>query len=429
MLKNTFLYSFLMATTILSNSGIASLIEEQKEGNPQSCMTIVSSPEEQAAINKAQIKASEDIGAFLGACVPQMRHLMTWIKGSNAESSPSLTIQSMITSSTQDPESIIANFKQSVQDTINKLVQNGLYLTENHTAELNIKKMGDLSAHSILASLLARIYEIELSLEKAFPPFAPHTLELSPYYKLHKTFQKEKSSLEKLQQEREIYDFPQETSLSPKDPLAGLISELEKKFQNAQNGLKRLTVVLSTDVMQDFSSPEPEESSDLLISPRSNSSPQRSLPAEPLSPRTIGSPRIASQDQDSVISTSSTPGSVLKRSRSKSAMSSSTSSIASSSAPSSPNLPVKAKKIGRSESIGMQLIAPKALQQSPKFASRAESISSSDLEERSDSPNKKSKSGIFKSLKQSFTKKRNSSEESSSSPSGNTLSSSPPQGK
>jgi len=401
-----------MTTTILKGSVVASSIEEQKQDYPQTHTTTNLSKEEQANTKKAQIKASEDIGAFLGACVPQMRHLMTWIKGSSPESTHFLPVQAMLVSSSQDPETVIANFKYNVQDTINKLVEDGLYLTKNYTTELNIKKMGDLSAHSILASLLARIYEIELSLEKAFPPYTSHMQELSPYYKLHQTFLKEKNGLEKLQQKQEIKDLQQATSSSLKDPLARLMVELEQKFQKAQNGLKRLTVALPQEGIPNFSSLESKESTISIVSPRGNISPSTILRSK-ASPPNNGRLQFFKSAEEGTAQLSSTTQEktdiVVKRGRSKSATSSSISSINVSSTHSSPNL----KKAGRSESIGMQLITPEELQKSPKFASRAEEASSSSNTPVQSTSPRKGKSKIFKNLKSSFTKKGGSTEENS----------------
>lgn len=392
MYKPSFFCSFLVTTTLLSMPAIATNADEDFLELPKQ--------DKSQSIKKAEIKASEDIGAFLGACVPQMRLLKEWVMPplSKTNQSQPLSVQSMIISSQEDHDAKIALFKESAASTIKELAHDGLALMDGYSTELTAKKMGGLSAYEMLATLFARIYETELFLKEISPSYSPHE-QLKGYFTFHQTRQKEKEGMQKLQQAQQIQHSHQEQKFIT------MRDELEEKFQLARKKVAeyhRLTVKLPNGAL-DFSAFTTEEPSSPLLSPRSSDSisPPKPTPS-PSSP------------QDSVVQrgrakTTSSPRIMTGSPKSKSP----TEEFRTGSTPSLQSEKKNPSKEKRPESMGEKLppvVSRVDLQESPRFrtlSTATSSVETSSVEKSSESP-KKGRS-LLGSLKRSLSGKKNSS--------------------
>lgn len=405
--KLSFFWSLLATTTLLSISANATNIDEDILKLPHQ--------EKSQAVKKAEIKASEDIGAFLGACVPQMRLLKEWVMPPlpNANQSQPLSVQSMIMSSQEDHDAKMTLFKENAARTIKELTEDGLLLMTDHSTKLKEKELGGVSANEMLATLFARIYETELFLKEISPSYSLHE-QLKGYFIFHKTRQKEKDGLQKLHLEQQATpSLPEQKFIPQKDDreqnLLAMREELEKKFQSARKGVEqyhRLTVVLpnGTPDFSAFTTTE-EESTSPLLSPRSSDS---------TSPKSTPSP---SSSQDSVVlrgraKTTSSPQ-VMTVSPKPSE------ELCTSSTPSPQSEKKKLQKEKRSGSMSEKpssIVSPDDLQESPRFRtlSTATSSSGSSTEtpdsSKSGSSPKKERS-LLGSLKKSLSIKKRTSNE------------------
>ncbi|MBN9344359.1 MAG: hypothetical protein BGO76_02990 [Caedibacter sp. 38-128] len=436
--QSTFLYSLLLTATALSMPVNATNLDEESENSHQELSKNFSPENNQEVIRRAQIKSSEDIGALLSTLVPQMRLVKDWcIPNANDKQQP-LPVQSMIASSKTDPDAIIERFRQSAIRTFQGLIDDGFFLIENHYIVLYEKKMGEHSAYSMLAGLLARTYTTELLFQEMFASYAPHHEELKPYLTLHQTFKKEEESLQKLQTSQQKTLFPlKKEQLTQKEQLAAMNRELEEKIQKARAGiknLKRLTFSPS-NIELDFSSLTTEEPTSPLLSPRSIDSSSQELPHPKPSPSTSGSPQLSSS-QDSVLQrgraksmNNQNPTRTVIASPSVSPKSKNPAEDLHTS--SSPSLQLQSKKQPKEKRSGSmsekspQVVSPTALQESARFRSLSTATSSSETsEDRSESPKNKEGRSLLGSFKRALSVKKRSSDEIDSSLSPNASSSS-----
>ncbi len=409
----------LLTTTLLSMPAIATKVDED---------ILSASREKSPSIKKAEIKASEDIGAFLGACVPQMRLLKEWIiPFSNSKDSSPLPVQSMINTSQEDHEATMTLFKKNAASTIKELVHDGLALMDDYPTELTAKKLDDFSAYEMLATLFARIYETELFLQELSPSYALHG-QLKGYFILHKTRQKEKEGLQKLQQEQQTPSSPQEPKFSPKrddleQKFLTITEELEQKFRGVCQKVaqyRRLTVALP-DGTPDFSDLTSEEPTSPLLSPRSSDS---------ISPPKLSPSPLPSSSQYSIVQrgrakTTSSPRVMTTSPKGPN----STEEFRTGSIPSLHSEKKRPLKEKRSESMSEkspQGISATALQESSRFRALSTASSSDEkisVEKSPESPKSESpqkKRTLLGDLKRSLSgKKKNLNEvkSSSSSPS------------
>ncbi|AIL13127.1 hypothetical protein IM40_05785 [Candidatus Paracaedimonas acanthamoebae] len=477
--KSVFLFSLSVTTALLRMPAIAtSYLEEVEKNNRPGLPKDSSSQDTPVAIKKAQIKASEDIGAFLGACIPQMRTLKEWVGGflDDKQSQPT---ESMITSPrAEDYDTTIKIFTNNATVNVDQLIKDGIGLMESNANSLLNNKMGDISAYSMLGDLLARIYAIELLLAEHFSPYMPHHKELKGYHTFWQTRQKEKEGLQKLQQQ--IQNSQQETTPSSNERssiLVALTCELEQKFrtveENAQK-LRRLTIALSHGEALDFSSFVEEQSpTSALLSPRNNSSsPQKTLYTESSSPSSessqtntstqrgrgasivsspislkskktlaLGGSSPSLQSPEKTQLTSDDDDRVVRRKRATSSGTSSYASHISSSSSSSPTASEsKSKKLGRSGSVSIassaQGVSHSDLQESPLFRGLSTKPSPSEKpaelsgspKEGSPTSSKKEKGGVLVSFKRVLSGKsgkKSPFQEDSSSETSSSTSSSP----